>query len=70
MHALVLVDGGFSVWTDWDTCTSTCGGGTQARTRDCSSPTPAHGGANCSGDTSESQSCNEELCPGRLGGTN
>ena len=55
------VDGG---WSDWGTCSATCGGGTQTRT--CTNPTPANGGANCVGDSS--QSCNTQSCGGGGGG--
>ena len=49
------VNGG---WSGWGGCSASCGGGTQARA--CNSPTPANGGAACSG--SSSQSCNTQLC--------
>ena len=58
-----IVDGGFTDWTVWDTCSVTCGSGTQSRTRDCTNPAPAHGGANCTGDISEAQTCDEVPCP-------
>lgn len=56
------IDGGFSAWSAWSTCTVTCGGGTQSRTRTCDNPTPAYGGSTCSGSTSESQACNTQSC--------
>jgi len=49
------IDGG---WSQWDTCSATCGGGTQNRT--CTNPAPQYGGADCDGDAS--QSCNTEAC--------
>ena len=58
-----VVDGGFSDWTVWDTCTVTCGGGTQNRERTCTNPAPLHGGADCTGDTSQLQDCNTHHCP-------
>jgi hypothetical protein len=45
-------------WTDWGTCSKTCGGGTQART--CTNPAPSGGGAPCAG--SGSQTCNTQAC--------
>lgn len=61
---VVPVDGGFSEWRAWDVCSVTCGTGTQTRTRDCTNPTPANGGADCTGDTTEVTSCEEGPCPG------
>ncbi|OWF49489.1 Hemicentin-1 [Mizuhopecten yessoensis] len=56
------VDGGFTDWTSWDTCTVTCGGGPQGRNRSCTQPAPAHGGASCNGTDSETQDCNTAVC--------
>eukprot|EP00756_Hemistasia_phaeocysticola_P019779 Hpha_TRINITY_DN15680_c3_g6::TRINITY_DN15680_c3_g6_i3::g.99988::m.99988 len=49
------VNGG---WSNWGPCDKQCGGGTQTRT--CSNPTPANGGAQCSGDSQ--QVCNSNSC--------
>ncbi|XP_013411289.1 uncharacterized protein LOC106174328 isoform X4 [Lingula anatina] len=57
------VDGGYSDWSLWSTCTVTCGGGQQTRKRTCTNPAPQFGGAFCSGPTSESQTCNSQQCP-------
>ncbi len=46
-------------WSDWSTCSLTCGGGTQTRT--CTNPAPANGGAACVG--AASQACNIQVCP-------
>jgi hypothetical protein len=51
-------------WTEWSTCSATCGGGTQTRT--CTNPAPANGGLDCVGETS--QSCNTQSCGGGGGG--
>ncbi|KAJ8321738.1 hypothetical protein KUTeg_000209 [Tegillarca granosa] len=45
-----IVDGEWTSWTSWDTCTVTCGGGTQGRTRTCTNPAPQYGGADCAVD--------------------
>jgi hypothetical protein len=50
-----------SEWTEYDTCTRTCGTGSETRTRTVS-VYPDHGGAQC-GNLEESRSCAEEICP-------
>lgn len=62
---VLLVDGVFGAWTDWSACSETCGNGTVLRTRGCDSPEPQYGGANCTGDYSESAVCNLTPCPGK-----
>ena len=42
----------------------TCGAGTRIRTRLCDNPTPIHGGATCPGDGTETEDCQDALCPG------
>nr|XP_034327535.1 uncharacterized protein LOC105323126 [Crassostrea gigas] len=56
------IDGGFSNWGSWGTCSVTCGGGTQVRTRSCSNPAPQYGGANCAGSPSQNKTCNTNVC--------
>ncbi|KAL5265386.1 hypothetical protein ACHWQZ_G006189 [Mnemiopsis leidyi] len=58
-----VVDGGFSDFGDWSECSEFCGEGTQTRTRTCTNPTPANGGADCEGETSETQTCKIRDCP-------
>lgn len=60
---LVSIDGGWSEWSDWSTCSVECGGGTQTRTRTCTNPIPYCGGADCVGGNSETQNCNTQACP-------
>ena len=57
------VDGQWSEWGAWSTCSKTCGGGKSTRTRMCNNPSPANGGSDCTGDSEESQDCNTETCP-------
>ena len=57
------VDGGWSDFGDWSTCSADCEGGTQTRTRTCTNPAPANGGADCVGDATETQECNTHGCP-------
>lgn len=56
------VTGGWSGYGAYGSCSVSCGGGTQTRTRSCSSPTSSYGGASCSGSTTDSQSCNTHSC--------
>lgn len=58
------INGGWSAWSGFGTCSVTCGGGTQSRTRTCTNPSPAYGGITCSGASSESQACNTQSCFG------
>ena len=58
------VDGDWSDWNEWSDCSADCGEGTQTRSRTCSNPAPANGGAECVGDAVETQSCNTDPCPG------
>ncbi|XP_035663694.1 coadhesin-like [Branchiostoma floridae] len=61
------VDGGWSPWTPWSNCSETCGNGVRNRTRSCDNPPPQHGGANCTGDANQSETCGIDLscyaCP-------
>ncbi|CAG2214239.1 Hemicentin-1,Coadhesin,Thrombospondin-2,Thrombospondin-1,Mucin-like protein [Mytilus edulis] len=57
------INGGWSGWTTSSSCTAVCGGGTISYKRSCTNPSPAHGGATCSGSDSKSESCNTHSCP-------
>ena len=66
---MVLVDGGWSQWNEWDSCSLTCGGGTQVRSRVCDRPKPKNGGKKCTTEGSvamDTQTCNSDSCPGNL----
>lgn len=52
------INGGWSAWSAW----STCSAGKRTRTRTCSNPAPAHGGADCIGNTTEIQICSSKKC--------
>ncbi|XP_019306345.2 semaphorin-5A isoform X1 [Panthera pardus] len=63
-------NGGWTPWTSWSPCSTTCGIGFQVRQRSCSNPTPRHGGRVCVGQNREERKihpalyCNEHLlCP-------
>ena len=64
MLTLSTVDGGYSDFGAWSDCSAECGGGTQIRSRTCTNPAPANGGADCVGDSSETRKCNTNACSG------
>ena len=55
------VDCDVSDWSSWGTCSATCGGGDQIRTRTITTQ-PSYGGAACP-DLTETQACNTNPCP-------
>lgn len=59
------VDGNFSNWSAFGTCSKTCGGGERIRTRKCDNPAPVGEGRNCSrlGPAIDALPCNPEPCP-------
>ncbi|XP_022783416.1 A disintegrin and metalloproteinase with thrombospondin motifs adt-1-like isoform X1 [Stylophora pistillata] len=63
------VDGGFSEWSEWSTCSVSCGTGFQLRQRNCTKPPPAHGGQKCeSKDFTEVQNCSAPVCHSKVDG--
>jgi len=50
-----------SGWSAWGSCSKSCGGGSQSRTRSITTPA-SNGGAACPA-LSEQQSCNNQACP-------
>ena len=62
----ILVHGGYSQWSEFSICTTTCGGGIQERRRNCTNPVPKYMGKDCSGlgENVESRTCSLENCPG------
>ena len=65
------VNGGYTEWTLWSSCTKSCDGGSQIRTRNCTLPLPIDGGLDCAdlgiGGDEESRQCNTLVCPGEKG---
>ncbi|XP_028394319.1 uncharacterized protein LOC114518504 isoform X2 [Dendronephthya gigantea] len=62
------VHGGFSSWSPWVECSTSCGGGVTTRSRLCDNPSPRYGGNDCSegkqGASVESKTCNSFQCEG------
>ena len=59
------INGQWSEWEQWSSCSVTCNGGIQQRVRHCNDPAPQNGGSDCVGESSESLPCEESECPGR-----
>lgn len=56
--------GGWSSWSlSHSTCTRSCGGGVQYRTRSCNNPLPMNDGKPCEGPAKMWRICNLGLCP-------
>ena len=61
-----VVDGGWTVWSDWSECNVTCGIGTTDRFRACTNPEPMHNGIYCDGDAEETNDCDTGVdCPSK-----
>ncbi|KFD49879.1 hypothetical protein M513_09208, partial [Trichuris suis] len=54
------VDGGWALWSEWSSCTASCGG-KKLRFRLCSDPLPANGGSHCAGEAVSVENC-PSLC--------
>ena len=48
-------------WSEWSTCSKSCGGGTQLRVRRVANSETK--GGKCAGEPSEEQDCNTDICP-------
>ncbi|XP_053402882.1 thrombospondin-2-like [Mercenaria mercenaria] len=57
-------DGEWTSWGNWSSCSVTCGGGFQSRSRSCTNPRPSLIGRYCDGDSSQVGSCNRHACRG------
>ncbi|KAM4538121.1 semaphorin-5B-like [Fundulus diaphanus] len=57
-------NGGWTPWSSWGQCSSSCGIGFEVRQRSCNNPSPRHGGRICVGQSREERLCNEKKpCP-------
>jgi len=52
------VDGAWSSWQPWESCSATCGIGLRSRHRECNNPAPSGNGRNCLGDLKDVALCN------------
>ncbi|CAH3143374.1 unnamed protein product [Porites evermanni] len=61
------IDGGWSAWSNtYSTCTRTCGGGVQHKTRTCTNPPTSNGGEPCVGQNiGRWRICNPMPCPAK-----
>ena len=62
--AIKSVNGGWSGFGAWSSCTVTCGGGTKSRSRSCTNPKASNGGNPCPGSSIDKPTCNTNGCPG------
>ena len=67
VRVFTVTNGGMSYWSDWTTCSRTCGTGITLRSRDCSDPRPFGGGIICSGITTEQEACSTGDCAKGIG---
>ena len=58
------VDGGWSAYSSFSTCSAECGRGTQTRHRQCNNPKPQHNGRQCPGPATHTRTCNTQSCAG------
>ena len=58
------IDGGYSQWSGFSECSTSCGEGVKTRARSCNNPEPRNGGKNCSdlGPAVESKICKSFPC--------
>ena len=64
----ILVDGGYTKWSDFNACSATCGAGIQMRQRNCTNPAPKYDGRDCLrlGSSKETKNCHDIYCPGNI----
>lgn len=57
------IPGEWGNWTDWTSCSRSCGGGVQIAERDCNNPAPQNNGLYCIGDRKKVKVCSTDSCP-------
>ena len=63
---LFLVNGGWSIWSDYSPWSTSCGYAIRTRVRACTNPVPAFGGKNCEGSDAIVENKNLGSCPGKF----
>lgn len=58
-----IVNGNFSEWSKWTSCSVSCSQGVRTRERTCTNPSPANG-TDCIGNYTDRIVCKEGPCPG------
>ena len=68
---IVTVDCDWTSWSDWSSCSKTCGAGVREKSRQVKttaqndgSPINLRFGSPCSGSARQTESCNIQECPG------
>lgn len=56
------IDGAWSAWEEWSSCSTTCGPGQKERRRSCSNPPPQNEGKECLGEELEEEVCELGQC--------
>jgi hypothetical protein len=56
------IDGGWTEWGTWSSCSLTCGGGVRSQSRTCTNPRPSVSGSNCDGKDMKVTPCNTGSC--------
>ncbi|KAJ7379902.1 semaphorin receptor binding [Desmophyllum pertusum] len=56
------VNGGWSKWSDYGSCSKPCGKGKKYQTRTCDNPKPSGGGKDCKGKPRKGKTCNNGKC--------
>ena len=57
------VKGEWSMWSQWTSCSQSCGKSVKLRMRQCDNPAPLYGGEKCNGDAVEKMKCDVPACP-------
>lgn len=60
----MAVDGNWTSWGAWTSCTKTCGQSYRKRSRSCANPPPQYGGSGCVGLNDQVEHCKDKPCKG------